>query len=481
MTEPRPHRAALRRRAGRGGARRGGAARDARPRRGRRRARGGRPTRPAAGAPRGADRARGRGRRACWRAACRPSRSPARSGSRSRPPTATSRTPTARSASRPAPRRRCSPWSTGSRMGRTPDGAPAAALLASSSKAPAEEVRDDRASTIHDAESRRRSRPPGSAGGPNRGGPGPGARVDGARAGRRARATPCSSSPPASATPASTPRHVLGERGRLISSDFSPGDARRRSPPRRERGVGNVDYRIVDAERIELAEDAVDGVLCRFGYMLMDDPGRARRDPPRAAPGRPAGARGLGRARAQPVVEDRSGSPSTCAAISRLPSRRPRRVRSAWRARSAQTELLHAAGFTKVRTEEVPVRMRGAGRGRVHPPSSGDTAGPLALALRGLSRGRPCGPAGGRPGLARPLHGRERPTSCRASRCARWRAGAHRPMAAVISRTSRRRARWRAARPPGVPRRAGRGRPAAPRSGRASAPASCGAARRAGP
>ena len=43
------------------------------------------------------------------------------SGSRSRRPTTTSRTPTARSASRPARRRRCSRCSTGSRLGRTPD------------------------------------------------------------------------------------------------------------------------------------------------------------------------------------------------------------------------------------------------------------------------------------------------------------------------------------------------------------------------
>ena len=62
----------------------------------------------------------------------------------------------------------------------------------------------------------------------------------------------------------------LGERGRLITSDFSPAmlaAARRRGA---ERGVANVEYRIVDAERIELDEDSVDGVLCRFAYMLMD-------------------------------------------------------------------------------------------------------------------------------------------------------------------------------------------------------------------
>jgi SAM-dependent methyltransferase len=32
---------------------------------------------------------------------------------------------------------------------------------------------------------------------------------------------------------------------------------------------------VIDAERIELEDDSVDGVLCRFGFMLMADPMRA--------------------------------------------------------------------------------------------------------------------------------------------------------------------------------------------------------------
>ena len=68
---------------------------------------------------------------------------------------------------------------------------------------------------------------------------------------------------------------IVGERGRLISTDFSPAMvevARRRGA---ELGLGNVDYRVMDAERIELDADSVDGVLCRFGYMLMPDPAAA--------------------------------------------------------------------------------------------------------------------------------------------------------------------------------------------------------------
>jgi len=71
---------------------------------------------------------------------------------------------------------------------------------------------------------------------------------------------------------------VLGEGGHLISSDFSPAMAeiaRRRSA---ELGLTNVEHRILDAEQIELADDSVDGVLCRWGYMLMPDPAAALRE-----------------------------------------------------------------------------------------------------------------------------------------------------------------------------------------------------------
>ena len=68
---------------------------------------------------------------------------------------------------------------------------------------------------------------------------------------------------------------IVGERGRLLSTDFSPEMvemARRRGA---ELGLRNVDYRVIDAERIELDADSVDGVLCQSGYMLVADPAAA--------------------------------------------------------------------------------------------------------------------------------------------------------------------------------------------------------------
>jgi ubiquinone/menaquinone biosynthesis C-methylase UbiE len=63
---------------------------------------------------------------------------------------------------------------------------------------------------------------------------------------------------------------ALGGSGRLISTDLTPAMVeigRRRAA---EVGARNVEHRVMDAERIDLPDGSVDGVLCRFGYMLMD-------------------------------------------------------------------------------------------------------------------------------------------------------------------------------------------------------------------
>ena len=65
---------------------------------------------------------------------------------------------------------------------------------------------------------------------------------------------------------------LVGASGHVISTDFSAEMvevARRRGD---ELGVRNVEYRTMDAERIDLESNSVDGVICRFGLMLMADP-----------------------------------------------------------------------------------------------------------------------------------------------------------------------------------------------------------------
>jgi SAM-dependent methyltransferase len=63
--------------------------------------------------------------------------------------------------------------------------------------------------------------------------------------------------------------------GRLISSDFAEPMlevARQRAT---QLGLDNVEFRVVDAESIDLDTASVDAVLCRWGYMLMADPAAA--------------------------------------------------------------------------------------------------------------------------------------------------------------------------------------------------------------
>jgi ubiquinone/menaquinone biosynthesis C-methylase UbiE len=60
--------------------------------------------------------------------------------------------------------------------------------------------------------------------------------------------------------------------GRLLSTDLSPSmveSARKRGE---ELGITNVDYRVLDAQAMDLPDASFDGVLCRWGFMLMPDP-----------------------------------------------------------------------------------------------------------------------------------------------------------------------------------------------------------------
>jgi SAM-dependent methyltransferase len=66
--------------------------------------------------------------------------------------------------------------------------------------------------------------------------------------------------------------------GRLISSDFSPEMVGLSRENGTARGLTNVEYRVLDAERLDLADGSVDGVVCRWGFMLMADPGAALRE-----------------------------------------------------------------------------------------------------------------------------------------------------------------------------------------------------------
>jgi SAM-dependent methyltransferase len=67
----------------------------------------------------------------------------------------------------------------------------------------------------------------------------------------------------------------VGSEGRVITTDFAPRMVEEARRAGEAEGLENVEYRVLDAERMELDDDSVDAVVCRFGFMLMPEPERA--------------------------------------------------------------------------------------------------------------------------------------------------------------------------------------------------------------
>lgn len=68
------------------------------------------------------------------------------------------------------------------------------------------------------------------------------------------------------------------ENGRLVSTDISPEmvDAARQRGA--ELGIDNADYRVLDAQAMDMADASFDGVICRWAFMLMPNPAAALRE-----------------------------------------------------------------------------------------------------------------------------------------------------------------------------------------------------------
>jgi ubiquinone/menaquinone biosynthesis C-methylase UbiE len=176
---------------------------------------------------------------------------------------------------------------------------------------------------------------------------------------------------------------VAGGGGHLISTDLSPAmlDVGRRRAA--ELGLENVDFRVMDAERLDLDADSVDGVLCRFGYMLLADPAAAFAQTRRVL------RRGGRLTLAVWAAPERNPFftivASTLVASGHMPAPDPTAPGPFSMSSAERTQgLLQAAGFDAVRIDEVPVRFRFRDLDE-YLGFMADTAGPIAIVLRGLS------------------------------------------------------------------------------------------------
>jgi SAM-dependent methyltransferase len=170
--------------------------------------------------------------------------------------------------------------------------------------------------------------------------------------------------------------------GRLITADREQGmvDAARRTAS--ELGVMNVEFRVLDADALDLPDASVDGVLNRFGYILRGEPPRALAEIRRVL--RPGGRlafsvwaeRELNAWMTVPgdvMVERGHLQPQSEAEIRLSARRNPESIRA----------LLAAAGFDEPEIETMPVAYRFADADELWFFVS-ELRGPVALALAEL-------------------------------------------------------------------------------------------------
>jgi SAM-dependent methyltransferase len=81
---------------------------------------------------------------------------------------------------------------------------------------------------------------------------------------------------------------LVGREGHVIVSDFAEGMIEAASRHAARLGLTNVECRVLDAERLDLPDDALDGVICLWGYLpcLFALAQPARRVPLRHQPSR---------------------------------------------------------------------------------------------------------------------------------------------------------------------------------------------------
>ena len=183
--------------------------------------------------------------------------------------------------------------------------------------------------------------------------------------------------------------------GTLITSDFVPEMLTAAQRRAQQLGVRNVRFRQIDASQsIDVEAASIDGVLCRWGYMLMDDAETALRETRRIL--RPGGRLALA-AWADADANQWSSLPVRLL-IERgaIEPPEPGPGQFAWGQEGIVAEQLEAAGFVDYQVEAVDFTMRyanaedwwatarqmGAAVSRAHVEDEGEVIAALANAAQ---------------------------------------------------------------------------------------------------
>ncbi len=144
--------------------------------------------------------------------------------------------------------------------------------------------------------------------------------------------------------------------GTLITSDLVPEMLTAAQRRAEKLGVPNVRFRQIDAEAIDQSAASLDGVLSRWGYMLMADAEAALRDTRRVL--RPGGRLALA------AWADPADNPWTVLPVKVLADRGlvepvpPGPGQFAWASQGTTEENLDAAGFVEYEVESLPFTVR---------------------------------------------------------------------------------------------------------------------------
>lgn len=150
---------------------------------------------------------------------------------------------------------------------------------------------------------------------------------------------------------------LIAPTGTLICSDFVPEMLAAAQARAAELGITNVRFRQIDAEVIDQPAASLDGVLCRWGYMLMTDAEAALRETRRVLK---PGARVALAAWASPAENPWSAAPVR-ALIGRglFEAPDPRAPgQFAWASRDDVADHLEAGGFVEYEIDRIAFEMR---------------------------------------------------------------------------------------------------------------------------